>query len=348
MTKINITVPAVISAQVTKPKEMLSVGVTQDGRMLVRINSSSLVLAQSCWRKFDLTILRGLRPQLEPAATLFGSAIHKGLEVFYCGDRTERRIPSNYASIMQMIACGVWQEEWVVELFFRAARAFVLKAEPLSALPPENKRSIACGVWILQHYFQAYLTDPYTVLIDEKGPMVERSFTMRIHEDDKLVIETFGQIDLIVRNEVTGTVLPADHKTTSQLGQSFYQRLKPNHQYTFYTWAARDVFGLDTTSFLVNALQVKEKPKTSRGTPPDFARQITSRTPEDFEDLRHTLCLFVNQFLRLREEGYFPQSAPGPCSDYGGCSFLELCSAPSSLHPTIIKSRYLSAGGQLP
>jgi hypothetical protein len=322
------------------PKEMLSVSQLPSGKTKVRVNFSSLSLMQECWRKTEYSLVRGLRSNLESPATLFGSAIHKGLEVFYSGSRSERVIPVGYSDTMAMIGCGSWQPEWAFSLLFRAAQAFVARAAALSALPPDNKRSIATGAWMLQHYFLTYINDPWVVLCDEQGPITERKFSLPIYEAEDLEIEGFGQIDVILRNEQTGVILAADHKTTSMLGTQFYQRLNPNHQYTFYTMAAREVFGLQTNSFLVNALQVKEKPKTARGSVPDFARQVTTRTEEDFTELRSALMKNVREFLFCLEEGYFPQTAPGPCSNYGGCQYLDICSAPAQLRETIIKARF--------
>lgn len=321
---------------------MLSVILRPDGVKQVRVNFSSLSLIQECARKAEYSLVRNLRSHLESPATLFGSAIHKGLEVFYSGARNERTVPHNYAVIMQQIGCSFWDPAWESSLLLRAARAFVLKMDALKDLPHDDKRSISSGVWILQHYFLTYINDPFVVLCDKDGPIVERKFSIPIYREPGLEIIGFGTIDVILENEQTGTILAADHKTTSQLGTQFYQRLNPNHQYTFYTMAAREIFGLETNSFLVNALQVKPKPKTARGTIPDFARQVTTRNEGDFRELRLALVSAVKSFLRYHEVGFFPMTAPSPCSNYGGCQYLELCSAPESLRENVIKARFSS------
>lgn len=326
------------------PKEMLSVSVNADGRTHVRINFSSLSLMQECWRKVEYSLLRGLRSNLEAPATLFGSAIHSGLEVYYSSPRTQRHLPKKYLEILQMIGAGAWEDEWQSEVIFASARAFVLKAAPIAGLPPENKRSIATGVWILRHYFEQYLTDPFVILSDANGPLVEKKVSMRLHEDEKVILDIFGQIDFVLKNEITGVILPGDHKTTSQLGPQFYQRLNPNFQYTFYLWMAREVLGLETDSFLVNALQVKEMPKTSRGSGPQFARQVTTRTQDDFDELKLAIIDSVFMFLRNQERGSWPMSSPGPCSNYGGCQFHDICAAPTQLRENIIRAKYAETG----
>lgn len=338
--QITIDPADAVIAVAAEPKEMLSVR-TEDEHTFVRINFSSLSMMQECWRKTEYSLIRGLRSNLESPATLFGSAIHKGLEVFYKGKRTERILPKHYKETMEMIGAGVWEPDWEENLVLRAARSFVTKADPLRALPAENKRSVAAGTWILRHYFEQHITDPWVVVEDANGPIVERRFTMPIHQEPGLTIEGFGTIDIVLRNEQTGLILPCDHKTTSQLGPQFYQRLHPNFQYTFYTWATREVLGFDTNSFLVNALQVKEIPKTARGTPPQFARQVTTRTEEDFAELKRAILHSVSTHLYLlRSRDGFPMNSPGPCSNYGGCQYLDICAAPAQLRENIIKARY--------
>lgn len=322
------------------PKEMVSVSQLEDGRTKVRINFSSLSIMQECWRKTEYSLVRKLRANLESPATLFGSAIHKGLECFYLGDSSARMIPKNYRETMLMIGAGAWEPEWSSELLYASAKAFADKAQPLSRLPAGNKRSISTGVWMLTHYFEKYLQDPFVVMSDEKGPLVERSFSMPIHSDERLFIEGFGQIDVVLRNTKTGEVLPCDHKTTTMLGPSFYSRLNPNFQYTFYSWATNAVLGLQTESFLVNALQVKEPPKTNRGSPPDFARQVTTRTADDYEELRNALIYYVEQFLINSRLNYFPMHTPGPCSNYSGCTFQDICGSPKQLRENIIKAKF--------
>ncbi len=314
---------------------------------VVRINFSSLAILQKCLREAEYSLVRKLRPKLEVPALVFGSAIHKGLETYYCGERTERSIPPDYRATMGMIGCGQWDDKWSESLLFRAARAFVLKAEPLRALPDDNKRSIFTGVWMLQWYFEKYLTDEYVIMRDDAGlPYVERKVSMPLAEywcKDLLAqvkIELFGTIDAILRSEVTGQILIADHKTASSL-YGFYDKINPNFQYTGYVLAAREALGIDTNTFLVNALQVKSPPKTARGSEPEFARQVTERSEEDFTELRKAVEHAVRGFLLASEAKYFPMSASGACTAfYGACRYIQICGAPAQLRENIISANF--------
>jgi hypothetical protein len=324
-----------------QPKEMLSWSVAPDGRQHFRINFSSLSLMQECQRKTEYSLVRKLRSNLESPATLFGTAIHKALEVYYSGQRSERILPPDYRATMDMIGVGQWQPEWSESLVFRAAAAFVEKASALRALPDTDKHSVHCGVWLLRYYFERYVDDEYTIVRDANGPMVERKFSMTLFADEKIQIEMFGTIDAVMKSELTGAILITDHKTTSSL-YDFYDAISPNHQYTCYLLAGREVFGFDTDSFLVNAIQKKTIPKTARGSGPDFARQVTNRTEDDFQELKDAIMLNVSIFRANMESNTWPMTAPGPCSKYGGCQFRQICASPKQLRENIITAQYRS------
>lgn len=330
---------ALLPAVAAPPKEMLSWTIGEDGRWHFRINFSSLSIIQECAKKSHFMLQRHLRSSLESPATLFGSAIHKALEVFYRGKRTERIIPASYKEIMSMIGAGRWEPDWEEHLVFRAAHAFVTKAAPLSGLPDDNKRSVHTGAWILSHYFTSYLTDEFVVLEDAQGPIVERAFTFTVRDDELFKIDLFGTIDAVLKSDVTGVVLGVDHKTASSLYQ-FYDMINPNMQYSGYVWGINKALGIETESFMVNALEVKPMPKTSRGSPPNFARQITTRTKEHFDELLDALTLACMVFKANSIADTWPMSAPSSCMKYSGCEFREVCGAPKQLRENIINARF--------
>lgn len=333
MGEAEVTIP-----RSSPPKEMMSVR-KEGGKTFVRINSSSLALIQECSRKSLYLLEQKWHAETEAPATVFGSAIHKALEIFYTGARTERKLPA--LETMELMSYGHKVPEEEGDLCLRATRAFIEKAAPLAALPEADKRSIQNGTWILYNYFKSFLDDPYVALVDEAGAVVERSFTFRLHESDKLVVDYFGTIDLVVMHEQTGEVLVCDHKTSSVVGSDFYNRLKPNHQYTGYILGARKVLGLDTNSFLVNCLQVKAKPLTSRGTAPHFPRQVTTRDEDDFDEFTSSVLTAVGNYLQAIAFNNWPQGHVNACAMYRGCSFLAVCSAPKSLRENILKSKFV-------
>lgn len=318
------------------PKEMLSI--TREGdKTLVRINSSSLSVIQECPRKAKYLLDEGWRAQTESPATVFGSAIHKALEVFYGGAVEERILPLEMDMLMMSFGHIVAGE--TENLCLRATRAFVEKAQPLKDLPESDKRSIQNGTWILFHYFKSFIDDPYIVHSDAEGPMIERRIEYTIFDGPKYRINYFGTIDLIVRHIKTGELYVCDHKTSSMIGSDFYNRLKPNHQYTGYLLGAREALGINAAGFLVNCVQVKEKPKTSRGSLPNFPRQITTRDEVDYSEFIQSVSKAVQDYINFGLNEW-PLGHVNACAMYGGCTFLSVCSAPSTMRDNIMKAKF--------
>lgn len=323
-------------------KEMISVS-TEGGKPRVKINSSSVGIIQECPRKALYVLQEKWRAETESPATLFGSAIHKALEVFYRGEVGERYIPD--LSSLELMSYGHRIEGEETDLCLRSVRAFIDKAKPLSALPEMDKRSIQNGVWILHSYFKTFLDDPYVAYVDEHGPFVEREFTFRLHESDSLIVDYFGTIDIVLRHLVNGNLLPGDHKTTSMLGGfggigSYYDREKPNSQYTGYLLGAREAFGIKSNEFMVNVIEVKARPKTARGSIPTFPRQITTRDENDFAEFRELVVDTAETYLRMLSRNRWPLGSVNSCNQYAGCSFRQVCAAPKELRPNILSAKF--------
>lgn len=318
-------------------KEMLSVTET-NGVTRVKINSSSLALIQECMRKSLYSLKEKWTSAEEPSATVYGSAIHRALEIFYKGNPSERKLPS--LEQLELMSFGNRLENEESDLLLRAFRGFLEKASALTILPAEDKHSLQSGAYLLWNYFKSYIDDPYVAYVDDRGPFVEREFTFRLFSAPSLEIDYFGTIDLVVQNIHTGAILVADHKTTSIVGNAFYNRLKPNHQYTGYLLGARTIFGLKTNEFFVNALQKKAKPVKPATPGPHFPRQITSRDESDYEEFRDTVVTAVVSYLAALKSGVWPLGHVAVCASYGGCRYLSVCSAPKSMRKNILDAKY--------
>ena len=322
-------------------KEMLSVR-HEDGKTFVRINSSSLAVLQTCMRKSQYMLKEGLKAKTESPATCFGSAIHSALEAFYRMPREARTLPPDFAKRADLV---IPQDATALALeaehfLFRCLGNFVRKAEPLRALPDSDKRSLNAGVWSLTHYFTAYIDDPFVVLCDAKGPITERFCEAVLYDSLVLEVTYFGTVDVVLFNERTGVTLPCDHKTSSVVGNDFYVRVAPNHQYTGYLWLAQKCLGLEVDSFLVNCIQVKPRPTTARGTPPHFPRQVTKRSPDDIEEFREAVLHAVRSYLSANEQSIWPLGDVNSCSMYGSCTYHSICSSPKSLRENIIDAAF--------
>lgn len=339
--EVNLT-DSSLSLPAEPVKEMLSVGTDPQGRTLVRVNSSSLGVIQECMRKAQYSLHEGWRPREESPALTFGKGIHAALEVFYSSGPEERILPKY--EHLEMMGYGHAHPPTNNDLIYRAVAKFIEVAQPLAALPVGDKRSIQNGVWILSEYFKTYIDDPYVAYVDAAGPFVERTFRFIIYEDPTLVIETFGTIDFLLRNVRTGDLLAGDHKTASFLnfgGQSYFDREKPNHQYTMYLLGLRKVYGIMAEDFMVNVVEVKAKPKTKGAKGVSFPRQITKRTEEDFEELREVIIDSVQRYLYARSKNVWVMGGVDACNKYGGCPYKQVCASPKSLRETILNNKFI-------
>jgi hypothetical protein len=327
---------------VVTPKRMLSVEQIK-GQTKVCINSSSLSVKQECPRKAELLLKDRWRSDTTSPALVFGSGIHKALEVYYSAPLEERIMV--ILETLELAVLGRPTPGQEDNLLVRAVRAFAKICAPLEQLPDTDKRSLRNGAWILWHYFKTYLNDPYIAYVDEQGPFVERTFTFRLFEDETLAIDYFGTIDIAFQHTGDGTIHLADHKTASSFGfsgASYFDRGRPNAQYSGYMLGAREAFGLDTKDFIINILEVKARPKTARGSAPSFPRQITSRDETDYAEFRDVVIYNVRDYLELLTlNKNWPMGSVSMCDLYGGCTYRAVCAAPAALRENILNAKFV-------
>lgn len=325
-----------------EPKEMLTVKKLLDGRQHVKINYSSYDLLNLCHRKAYYTLERKLinKRRQAPALT-FGSAVHKALEIWYCSPLETRKRDTK--------ACKDWQDNELQRLTIQTelhevqaghgacARcgsiyAFLEMAAPLNDLPAGDKRRPEMGLTILNNYFNTYLTDNFTVVNDDLGPMTERMFSAELYQDKHCVIEYFGTVDVILKSSFSNQVYVCDHKTTTSLGSDFINRVYPNFQYTGYVWLVRQN-GLDASSYYVNGIQVAK-------TKQDLLRQPWTLNETDYAEFKNAIVNSVQHWLNSLRTQVFTQTAPNPCTQWGGCPYRDICITSPAIRENVIRVTY--------
>lgn len=329
-----LVTPQVLPKRSANKKQMLSVRTLSDGTIEVRINYSSLELIQTCLRKAYYSLKQGLEKDTIAEPLVFGSAVHKALEVWYCAPLGNKMASSLICEDYQCDPTTVAEGHAQRCARCLAINAFRESGKVLSGLVFDDKRSLDNGTAILNAYFDEYHSDPFVVFSDETGPYVEKLVSHLIHEEPGLRIYLFGTLDLVLRDLVTKELFIVDHKTTWALGTEFYNRINPNFQYTGYVWLVRKALGLDVSRFMVNGIQVA---RMKRG----FARQFTERNDEHFEELCLAVVYNVKKYLECEASESWPQNTPNPCSMYGGCSFRPLCEIPASLRGAVTEANYV-------
>lgn len=327
-----------LDAPLESKKRMIEVVKDADGWTTVSLNSSSLDLIQTCLRKSKYVLVDKIRSKNESPALIFGTSIHKALEVWYASDRSNRKKSTSACEDFQAaLLSGNELPSHSDCIRCATCFAFLDTGKILGEKLLENdKRSLSNGLKIINAYCDQYIQDPFKVFRDDLGPVTERSFDLPFFDDPdaKLHVRLFGQIDVVLTNEETNSQIVCDHKTTSSLGVEFFSRLNPNFQYVIYSWAAKQLWNIDSGMFLVNGIQVAK-------TMQKFSRQIIKIGPTQYKEMFMAVNWAVRSYL-LGESAGWPQSAPNPCSMYGGCSYRTVCEAPEQLRASIIKANFIA------
>lgn len=318
------------------PKRMLEMAKLSDGRYLVNINNSSISVIQDCMRKAEYLLMRKLVNNIEAEALTAGKAIHKGLEHWYSLPEHLRQLTAHEVEFSDTLTGGPMEmPSHPYETSLDSINEYVKAAQSLQTLDAGDKRGLVNGIKILKAYFAHYLNDGFEIYRDEQGPFVERHFEFKLWEDSSMIINYHGTIDCILQNKNTKEIMVVDHKTTAALGSAFFNRIKPNHQYTGYILAAHKM-GINTNQLMVNGIQVAK-------TKCEFARQITTRGPDDFAELLSIAIDSADRMIKAAESGVYAQNT-GACTGFGSCTYIEVCSAPKAMRENIIKNQYSEGG----
>ncbi len=273
----------------------------KDGKWF--INSSSVEVLQSCYRKGEYLFEHGLRSESSKAQA-FGTLIHKVLARWY-------EMPSDLRNADTMT--GIYEAEWKVANY-----------TPEDDSPKTHKNGLAT----MLKYADVFKADDLQVVLDQAGkPMVEWSFEFELAPD----IVYFGTVDMVVKDKNTDKIYVLDHKTTSALGVQFNNSWNPNHQITGYIWAISQA-GFECDEALIQGIQVMK-------TKQEVCRVPTRRTQENFQDWKSTVVDAVLRYKSYREFGFFPHAGNHTCSGFSGCQFLDFCKASREVRKELIERK---------
>lgn len=271
----------------------------------MQIDNFALTMFQACPAKFMLRIKEGYTSRRKSAALGFGGSFHAGLAEWY-------RTGSKVAMLKAV------EDTWP------------------DGMPSDDYRTKQKCVETLLAYVKEYPAETFKVIQLPSGPLIEQSFTLPTgmflpcelcwHNDrseptdtncancgaPKEPIEYGGILDGGV--EFSGSVFTLEHKTTSQLGSTFFYQFRPNNQVSGYTWALGLLTGQRVGGTLINAVGVY------KSSAPKFERQITVRSDEELTEWMHSVyktCVAIRECERTGEWPLFTVA----CTMYGRCEF---------------------------
>lgn len=186
----------------------------------------------------------------------------------------------------------------------------------------------AKNVWNLigamEYYFKTWPID--RIILPNKRPdgihEIEYNFVLPIpnttHPNHGGPILYCGRFDMVGKHE-NGMLLGEDDKTTTQLGESWFNRWRLSNQLIGYTWGAQE-HGFPLGGFNIRGVSLL---KHSYGSADAVVMIGRGRVKLFLENLQKT----VNRMVRSYTNNEWEYDLGGSCSAYGGCDYLPLCEA---------------------
>ncbi len=189
--------------------------------------------------------------------------------------------------------------------------------------PPESPKSLERMCGALEFYFSQYPlgadgANPITLANGRRG--IEFSFAEPLainHPVSGHPILYTGRSDMIA--ERAGGIYIYDEKTTSSLGASWGRQWEMRSQFTGYSWAAAKQ-GIKTNGAIVRGVSILK-------TKYDTLEVPTYRSQHEVDRWEQQVIRDLKRMIQMWEEGYWDYNLDGACTDYGGCSFVQVCKA---------------------
>lgn len=252
--------------------------------------SGSSLSDLSCHRKAYYKHELGIVPESGTAAK-FGTAIHYALAEYY-------KTPWEARSLEMLI------------------KAFTHKWDEIKPDTEDELRNISTAIKILTEYEKTFNGDErYKVYCDDQGPFVERTFEVPFSDN----LNITGTIDLVVEDNSTGNLIVMDHKTSRSLGTEFINKYRMNAQMAGYCFAVSCLTGKKVDTYIINGIQVAKTKQTIFRLENNisFHQKLEFLSDVEFK---------INSYLSDQKKS---RSLDSQCSAYGGCPFLDACSASS-------------------
>lgn len=281
------------------------------------IDASTLEKYTTCRRSYEYYGLHKRRLAGERPALIFGQALHKALELHYRG-----------ADVLDVVQA--------IHSVFRES----------GPIPEGDHRTAAFCQDVFLAYTANYPVEPFDVLTDAATgqPLVESPFSLPLglvtYQGRPIQVVWTGRLDLIVKfRELPAPPFHLDHKTTSIMGEKYFDEYMNEQAQIGYAWATKKMLGLERPEgFMINAICSRPPTKTGKGT--EFRRQRFFLDNDRLDEWEENTLEQVQGLVRDAERGVFPMHMKWCVGKYGKCSYFDVCSLPRDerigfLHSTL-------------
>ena len=191
----------------------------------------------------------------------------------------------------------------------------------------DEKRTKSRGTDIAISYFATYPSEPFKIISNE---MPFEVHLVTIADDEYYLM---GKIDLAI--EWNNAIYVVDHKTTSQLGGSYFKQFKPSRQMPGYCIGLSKLLDKTVSGAFINALAVyKSKTKYERSLITYTPRKLVEYTliiPQLMQRMVDTEKVYkrVSEDLDDKWTALNHSFLPNwdSCYNWGGCQYRDLCNA---------------------
>lgn len=340
-----------------------------DGCLFVD-NSHTMDPIQTCGRLYEYQSLRGRISAGEAVALNFGTAQHLTREYRYKVFR-DQPLTQDYFNGCAQIMTDFFNEHpvpsedfrslnWAIEVSKQYDLRWPKESFRLMQYKAPRKCDHCDGHGRTQDERGSYeIPCLFCSSTGENDMMVELSFARQFYlhkpsnglfhkltpDQKKWVIDLggiwviyCGRIDLPVI--IDNRIWVLDFKTTSMLGEVFWNRIRMSSQQKGYCYFFKEITGMDVAGFLVKAIRTKEPPKyvtngtTSRAGKTQSPEQWWEESlqehkeyvsPAKLLDWKSNAIELIEEIFWRYERQYFPMETES-CTKWNRCQYYDVCS----------------------
>lgn len=282
--------------------------------MSLIITHSSMSAFKNCRKKYQYRYEHCLSPKRRKESLHFGSAIHKGLELYYSGFELNEILNAVECMLTPSDTTGWDQKDFEREQTLKATARGMLTAyvyhfndrESFEEIKPEWQFSL---------------------------PVINPATDYPVRN-----VRHEGKVDGLFKKE--GRWWLREFKTASQVGRDYLERLKLDTQITSYVEAAERTLNIDIAGVIYtilkkpsikqkqdeNVQQFCERVEADYVERPDFYfhQEELFRGHDDFLEWRYEKYETAKDIENARKTGRFYRNT-SMCTLYGQCEYMPLC-----------------------
>jgi len=289
-------------------------------------DSTSIGYAETCLRKYQLSMIEGWRHKIPSVHLRFGGHYATALEHFH-----------------KHLANGLTKDEALIEVVWEMLKATwdyeeispdeidqnpekTQKGKPWTTDHPTKTREnlIRTIIWYVEQFHDGAVK---TIYLADGKPAVELSFSFEVHNN--LVFA--GHLDRVVKYQ--SDIYVMDQKTTVQTpSPSYFDQYSPNTQMSLYTFAGKIIYNVPISGVIIDVAQIAVG--FSR-----FSRGFTFRTADQLDEWYASALYHIEQARIATARDFFPMNTAS-CNNYGGCPFRGICSKSPSVRDMLLSADF--------